>query len=302
MDVHEACGVLGFSGGELPDDEALRKAFKREALKHHPDKNIGDEAGAAARFQRVKEASEVIRKAKQGGGGTSGTVDEDEEWANFFSAGAEVDEVLTEIFVRMHEQDHGQYLTPKQRKHLKVVIGKMRRREALLKADREAEAKRAKAQAEREEASMSFWSRQYAAGGRSLREGGVGCYLSWDPRQLTRELQKRKIRLPKNRKVLGLATLLLEDDERRASLEVKSQTTLVLPSDLEPPPESRAVPEGWQKPAATTGAKIDAGIRRRKQAKQDAERRHEEEAQQRLIHGCGGVLVVVVGLVMLGVL
>ena len=65
LSVAEACAVLGFEpSAGLPADDELRKAFRREALKHHPDKNPGDEAGAAARFQRVKVASEVLVKAR----------------------------------------------------------------------------------------------------------------------------------------------------------------------------------------------------------------------------------------------
>jgi molecular chaperone DnaJ len=49
--------VLGVSR-ECSGDE-LRKAYRREALKHHPDRNQGD-AGAEAKFKEVNEAYQVL--------------------------------------------------------------------------------------------------------------------------------------------------------------------------------------------------------------------------------------------------
>src|SRR6201990_2846526 len=43
---------------EVTGDE-LRKAYKREALKHHPDRNPGD-ASAEAKFKEVTEAYQVL--------------------------------------------------------------------------------------------------------------------------------------------------------------------------------------------------------------------------------------------------
>lgn len=48
---------------ELSEDatpEQIEKAYKRAASKHHPDKNIGNEAESAKRFQEVKEAYECL--------------------------------------------------------------------------------------------------------------------------------------------------------------------------------------------------------------------------------------------------
>src|SRR5688572_3496854 len=45
-------------------DEDIRKAFKRLAHEHHPDRNPGD-AEAAARFRRVKAAYDTIRGARR---------------------------------------------------------------------------------------------------------------------------------------------------------------------------------------------------------------------------------------------
>jgi molecular chaperone DnaJ len=49
--------VLGISR-EAPGDE-VRKAYRREALKHHPDRNPGN-AGAESKFKEVNEAYQVL--------------------------------------------------------------------------------------------------------------------------------------------------------------------------------------------------------------------------------------------------
>jgi molecular chaperone DnaJ len=49
--------VLGVEKGASPEE--LRKAYKREALKHHPDRNQGD-ATAEAKFKGVNEAYQVL--------------------------------------------------------------------------------------------------------------------------------------------------------------------------------------------------------------------------------------------------
>jgi molecular chaperone DnaJ len=54
--------VLGVSR-ECSGDE-LRKAYRREALKHHPDRNQGD-TGAEAKFKEVNEAYQVLSDAEK---------------------------------------------------------------------------------------------------------------------------------------------------------------------------------------------------------------------------------------------
>lgn len=49
--------VLGVSKG-APEDE-IKKAYKREAVKHHPDRNPGDES-SAVRFKECTEAYQVL--------------------------------------------------------------------------------------------------------------------------------------------------------------------------------------------------------------------------------------------------
>ena len=206
LSVAEACAVLGFDpSAGLPADDELRKAFRREALKHHPDKNPGDEAGAAERFQRVKEASEVLVKARDGGGadGAAAADDDEDAFAAFFGS-SDADEVLAELLIRMYEQENRSSMSARQLKRSKEFIKKMRARERMAQLEREAEAKREAARARKEAEEQEFWVRQHAAGARSLRDGGGGCYLAWDPRALERELAKRKLRLPKKRTVTCL--------------------------------------------------------------------------------------------------
>jgi curved DNA-binding protein CbpA len=50
--------VLDLSEDATP--EQVEKAYKRAASKHHPDKNIGNEADAAERFKECKEAYECL--------------------------------------------------------------------------------------------------------------------------------------------------------------------------------------------------------------------------------------------------
>src|SRR5262245_2128238 len=49
--------VLGCSREASVDE--IRKAYKREALKHHPDRNPGD-SSAEAKFKQVNEAYQVL--------------------------------------------------------------------------------------------------------------------------------------------------------------------------------------------------------------------------------------------------
>ncbi len=53
-DYYEVLGVARNAG-----DEELKKAYRRSAMKHHPDRNPGDKAAEAA-FKECKEAYEVL--------------------------------------------------------------------------------------------------------------------------------------------------------------------------------------------------------------------------------------------------
>ncbi|HZF99361.1 MAG TPA: J domain-containing protein [Chitinophagales bacterium] len=57
MEYKDYYGVLGVSKTASPDD--IRKAFRRLAVKFHPDKNPGDKK-AEERFKEINEANEVL--------------------------------------------------------------------------------------------------------------------------------------------------------------------------------------------------------------------------------------------------
>ena len=59
MDYEEACEVLGINPDVEITETDLKKAYKRAAITHHPDKNQGD-AQAKGRFQRVGQAFETL--------------------------------------------------------------------------------------------------------------------------------------------------------------------------------------------------------------------------------------------------
>ena len=54
--------VLGVS--KNTDEAGLKKAYRRLAMKYHPDRNEGD-AGAEERFKEAKEAYDVLSDAKK---------------------------------------------------------------------------------------------------------------------------------------------------------------------------------------------------------------------------------------------
>ena len=51
--------VLGVEKGASEDE--LKKAFRREAVKHHPDKEGGDES----KFKEINEAYEILKDDKK---------------------------------------------------------------------------------------------------------------------------------------------------------------------------------------------------------------------------------------------
>lgn len=53
--------ILGFKRGEKPDEEKLKKAFRKLSMKWHPDRNPGD-PGAERRFKEINEAHKKLKK------------------------------------------------------------------------------------------------------------------------------------------------------------------------------------------------------------------------------------------------
>ncbi|MGI1896093.1 DnaJ domain-containing protein, partial [Vibrio campbellii] len=97
-DFYEVLGV-----GRDASERDIKKAYKRLAMKFHPDRNQGDES-AADKFKEVKEAYEILtdpqKKAaydqyghaafEQGGGGFGG--------GGFGGGGADFGDIFGDVF------------------------------------------------------------------------------------------------------------------------------------------------------------------------------------------------------------
>jgi molecular chaperone DnaJ len=54
-DYYEVLGV-----DKNADEAKIKKAYKRLAMKYHPDRNAGDKAGAEKKFKEVRKAYDII--------------------------------------------------------------------------------------------------------------------------------------------------------------------------------------------------------------------------------------------------
>lgn len=88
-------------------EQEIKKAFKKLAIKYHPDKNQDDPEGAKQKFQKIANAYETlsdpdkrkiydvggeegVKQSEQGGGGQHnnfGDMNLDDIFANFFGGG-----------------------------------------------------------------------------------------------------------------------------------------------------------------------------------------------------------------------
>ena len=102
IDYEAACALLGLPCAADPhdiDDDQLKKAFRRAALKAHPDKGGSDDE-----FRKVKAASECIVRAKKHGlaHAADANYDSDSEENNFEAFfDEEGDDIMAEIILRM---------------------------------------------------------------------------------------------------------------------------------------------------------------------------------------------------------
>ena len=81
MNYSTACGWLGVDPEEALDESSLRMAFRRAAIKEHPDKSSHE--NATERFQNVKRAHEFledcVERGETGRNADLDRTDEDEE-------------------------------------------------------------------------------------------------------------------------------------------------------------------------------------------------------------------------------
>ena len=229
IDYEAACALLGLPSTPNPhdiNDDQLKKAFRKAALKAHPDKGGSDDE-----FRKVKAASECIVRAKKHGiAHAADAIDSDDDETNFEAFfDEEGDDIMAEIILRMYEMETGRGATGSKRRKIRDLVERLRRSEESKRLEAEKLARVAVAKAQKAKEEQRFWARQEAAGSRSLQEGGSGCYLQWDPRQLRRELQKRRLKPPRPSTVKTMAEELLRDDEKKASLSAASETSLVSP-------------------------------------------------------------------------
>ena len=64
MTYEQAAQILGVAEDE-EDEAVLRKAFRKQSLLHHPDKNPNDPT-ATARFQKIGQALEMLTRRARG--------------------------------------------------------------------------------------------------------------------------------------------------------------------------------------------------------------------------------------------
>ena len=107
MTPHEILGVA-----PTATDEEIKKAYKRLAMKHHPDRNKGNEAKAEEEFKRVKEAYEILTNKNQ-------NLNQDQQFTEF----KDVD--LSQIFAHFRSQFGGFHQQPPRKENASLHINIM---------------------------------------------------------------------------------------------------------------------------------------------------------------------------------
>jgi len=91
MNTLEACDILGVAAGASKDE--VKSAFKRMAVKYHPDRNKSE--GAEEKFKEINEAFQLIDKYGTSGSHSSST--------NQYSSYAAADHLAEELRRKMEE-------------------------------------------------------------------------------------------------------------------------------------------------------------------------------------------------------
>ena len=101
MTYEQDAQILGVAEDE-EDETVLRKAFRKQSLLHHPDKNPNDPT-ATARFQRIGQALEMLTRRARGEV-SDDDYDDDDIFGDAFFRGATQDfddEEAFSDFIRM---------------------------------------------------------------------------------------------------------------------------------------------------------------------------------------------------------
>src|SRR5579871_1608539 len=81
MSIEQARAVLGVD--EKASKEEIKKAYKQEALKRHPDKNPGNEKEATTKMQELHTALDIVM-TPQGDSQTSSDSSFEQRYEMFF--------------------------------------------------------------------------------------------------------------------------------------------------------------------------------------------------------------------------
>ena len=61
ISYNDALGVLGLAWQDTPSQEDIKQAYRKMALKHHPDKNLENEQHANEKFKTIVQAYGSLR-------------------------------------------------------------------------------------------------------------------------------------------------------------------------------------------------------------------------------------------------